>query len=490
MKRQLLAGLSLTPMAVVVYAGVAAWMAAMFGTTSLASAAAVPAVVQHQGVVTVNGVRFTGPGSFKFAILDTATGLNLWTNDGTQLGGTNPPSAAVALTITDGIYNVALGDMSLPNMTAISVSIFSNSNIALRIWFDDGVNGLQQLTPDHKLRTVPYAFRAETVSADSVGTDQLTDGAVTGPKLADAAVTQAKIADGAVNTAHVADAAVTPAKLADNIGVWTKSGTEISYGAGNVVVGADAAQWVKFSGGETSIGESKRIGRTLNDSFTYNGKTMGHYSLGWFPDPANLGGPALWESGFGGIRFFAGGQTRMFLSSNGLLTIGNGNSGQLLRIGDDGCFADDGIFEGIAIKNVSGSAYGNLKAYIINPSSRSYKKDIEPLTPEHRATLLKEIDGIEMKLYRYKGESQDAPQHLGVIAEESPARLLSRADTQGVSEHDYASYALLAAKEGLRVARENNACVAELRQALEELRKENADLRVKLDQLTQQETAD
>lgn len=130
----------------------------------------VPSTINHQGVVMVGGVRFTGTGQLRFAIMDVDTGLNLWTNDGTGIGSANPPTAAVSLTVTDGIYNVALGNASLTNMTAVSPSIFSNGKTALRIWFSDGVNGWQQLSPDHALSSVPYAF---TVADSAISTAKL-----------------------------------------------------------------------------------------------------------------------------------------------------------------------------------------------------------------------------------------------------------------------------------------------------------------------------
>ncbi len=451
--------------------------AAVPATLKLTDASAVPAAINHQGVVTVAGVRFSGNGSFRFALVNPDDGNNVWTNDGSHVGTSDAPTAAVSLSAVDGVYSVPLGDTGLANMTAVSSELFSHGNLRLRVWFDDGTHGIQQLSPDHVLTSVPYAM-------------SVADGAVASVKLAAEAVTTAKLAEAAVTTAKLADGAVSADKLASDIGVWSRAGSEIIYGAGNVVVGPSASQWVKFTSGDTEIATSKRIGLTLNDSFSYGGKTMGHYSLGWFSDPAGGGGPALWESGFGGVRFFAGGQSRMFLNASGLLTIGNGPSGSLLRIGDDGCLADDGIANGMAIKNVAGTAYGTLRAYIDTPSSRAFKKDIAPVTATERAMLLEEIDGLELKLYRYREEPADAPQHLGVIAEESPPRLLSRADRRGVSQQDYASYALFAAKEGLRAAGDAAAHVEELRRTVDEvgrvvaqLRRENAELRARLERL-------
>lgn len=47
----------------------------------------------------------------------------------------------------------------------IAPAIFADDNALLRIWFDDGVNGLQALTPDHKLTSSAYSHRASSVDA-------------------------------------------------------------------------------------------------------------------------------------------------------------------------------------------------------------------------------------------------------------------------------------------------------------------------------------
>ncbi len=136
---------------------------------SLTAAADVPQQLNHQGVVRVNGVPFTGTGFFKFAIVDPDTGNNLWTNDGTNEGTPAEPAGSVSVEVVGGVYSVALGDTALTNMTAVPTSVFNDDNAVLRIWFDDGVNGVQQLTPDHPLTSVPYALHAATASGGLIG---------------------------------------------------------------------------------------------------------------------------------------------------------------------------------------------------------------------------------------------------------------------------------------------------------------------------------
>jgi len=127
--------------------------------------AAVPGQINHQGVIRVQGALFTGTGQFRFAIFDPDTGQNYWTNDNTFVPGPGTPTAFVPIPVTDGVYSVRLGDTSLTGMTnTIPPSVFNDSNAALRVWFNDGVNGIQQFDP-HPLTSVPYAHRIPALLA-------------------------------------------------------------------------------------------------------------------------------------------------------------------------------------------------------------------------------------------------------------------------------------------------------------------------------------
>lgn len=138
--------------------------------------AAIPLVVNHQGRISVGETAFDGIGVFRFALVDTGSGVNLWTNDGSGIGTSQPPVAAVDLVVAKGVYSVGLGDTDIPGMSALSSSVFDSAGVELRIWFDDGVNGSQQLTPDQALNSAAYAFHAlKSEDADTVdgvhGTD-------------------------------------------------------------------------------------------------------------------------------------------------------------------------------------------------------------------------------------------------------------------------------------------------------------------------------
>ena len=121
----------------------------------------VPQRMNYAGLVKVGDAPFTGQGKFKFAFVETnATGsLTLWSNDGTSVNGSEP-QAHVTVAVQDGRYALALGDVSLANMLALPASVFTRNDVRLRVWFDDGTNGSQLLTPDQRVGSVSYSMVA------------------------------------------------------------------------------------------------------------------------------------------------------------------------------------------------------------------------------------------------------------------------------------------------------------------------------------------
>ena len=126
----------------------------------LKSGAAVPQVLNHQGRIAVAGVNFNGNGQFKFALVNANGSISYWSNDGTSTAGA-APSSPVTLTVTKGLYSVLLGDTALANMTALPTSALNHGDVRLRIWFNDGTRGFQQISPDQRLASTPYAFQAD-----------------------------------------------------------------------------------------------------------------------------------------------------------------------------------------------------------------------------------------------------------------------------------------------------------------------------------------
>lgn len=162
---------------------------AMVLALAVTIAAQVPSMLNYQGRIAVNGVNFSGTGQFKFALINTNGSQSFWSNDGTSSAGSQP-AAAVSIPVNSGIYNVRLGDTTLPNMTAVPATVFGNPDVHLRVWFNDGANGWQQMSPDQRIAAVGYAMMANTVQ----------DGAITSAKIANGAVGASQLAPGAVSS--------------------------------------------------------------------------------------------------------------------------------------------------------------------------------------------------------------------------------------------------------------------------------------------------
>jgi hypothetical protein len=123
--------------------------------------ASAPTMVSYQGQVKVGGVPYNGTGYFKFAILNGLGGYE-WTNDGSALGG-GEPTASVSLTVSNGLFNVLLGDTLLTNMTELPASVFGDPIRYLRIWFSNDNSTFTRLSPDQRIASVPYALQAENI---------------------------------------------------------------------------------------------------------------------------------------------------------------------------------------------------------------------------------------------------------------------------------------------------------------------------------------
>jgi hypothetical protein len=103
---------------------------------------------------------------FKFALVSNGGTQTFWSNDGTSTAG-SVPTAAVSLSVSKGLYSVQLGDIGYTNMLAVPPSVFNNSDVRLRVWFNDGTNGFQLLSPDQRIAAVGYAMTASSLQPGS-----------------------------------------------------------------------------------------------------------------------------------------------------------------------------------------------------------------------------------------------------------------------------------------------------------------------------------
>ncbi len=187
-----------------------------------------PRVLNHQGRIAVNGVNFNGVGQFKFALVDSGGTRSFWSNDGSSSDGTEP-ATAVDLTVVRGLYAVLLGDESLVNMTPVAATVFDNADVRLRVWFNDGSKGFQQITPDHRLAASPYAMVAER--ALSVSEVSLTNVMAAPSKPV---VAWGKNSHGQVSVPALAAVAAVAAGESHSLALQN-NGTVVSWGNGSAV---------------------------------------------------------------------------------------------------------------------------------------------------------------------------------------------------------------------------------------------------------------
>lgn len=121
--------------------------------------AQVPTVIGYNGRVQAAGRPFSGMGEFKMALVDAKGLTTLWSNDGTSMAGSEP-KAVVNLSVTNGLFSVMLGDEEVRGMQPILPSVFAAEEVWLRVWFNDGTHGFQQLVPDQRLGSAGYAMKA------------------------------------------------------------------------------------------------------------------------------------------------------------------------------------------------------------------------------------------------------------------------------------------------------------------------------------------
>ncbi len=161
--------------------------------------AQVPQIINFQGRVIVGSVNFSGTGQFKFALVDPSGSVAYWSNDGSSSAG-GQPAASVNLAVTNGLYSLGLGDTALAGMTSISPATFLNSDVRLRVRFNDGIHGFQQMSPDVRITSVGYAMVAATVP----------NGSITGAQIANGAIGTAQIAPGAITVADLSPGVALP----------------------------------------------------------------------------------------------------------------------------------------------------------------------------------------------------------------------------------------------------------------------------------------
>ena len=323
----------------------------------------VPPLLNFQGRIVIGGISYNGTGQFRFALVDgTGTETNaFWSNDGTS---SNEPSLSISLALTNGLYAVLLGDTNVSGMTQpLTASIFTNADVRLRVWFNDGTHGFEKLTPDQRIVSAGYALVADTANnfAGTISPTQLPADIATTDYVTNTVQT-------AVNAvlASGTDAA-TPYTYVRRDGTASFQATNITLqGDLNLPATAGACSGVIYAGGNSLIQE---IG---TDNF-FAGQSAGNFTLTGINN-AGIGTMALnadtsggWNTAVGSYALFSNtsGYENAAIGYNALESNSTGNDNT--AVGNIALFNNTSGYENIAIgdsalfSNTNGtfnSAYG------------------------------------------------------------------------------------------------------------------------------------
>jgi hypothetical protein len=349
-----------------------------------------PPLINFQGRVAVGGVPFNGVGQFEFALVSSNGATTYWSNDGTSVDGSEP-AAYVSLALANGLYSVLLGDTTLTNMTqTISPDIFTNADVYLRVWFNDGANGFAPLLPDQRLAATPYAMFAQTAGTVSgtVAAAQIS-GALSPGQLSASVITNGASGvtiagaftgngDGLtnLNAAHITGS-IPAAQLPSTVVTNNESGVTLS----NVNVNGDA----QITGGVTLDAAAADAGVIGADTSLLFGGSASGEGIG---SQRVTDGPAKQYS----LDFYTSSSQRMTILLNGNVGIGTNTPGALLDVAGSvhatGNIATDSGFTGDGSGLTNTVTTGNyLFAYTTEAPFINTADTFQPIMLSQRAAI-------------------------------------------------------------------------------------------------------
>jgi hypothetical protein len=300
-------------------------------------------------------------------------------------------------------------------MTAIPAALFSQftyPNLFLQIWFNDGVNGFQALSPVQPLTSAPYATFANTASnlLGSLRTTQLS-GSIPGGSISGTIPAASLTSVPAGNLTGTLPAAVLPAPLVLPNGLNLDfTGT---YGQNAGTVRSNALAFGTGPGGSGEGIASKRTGTNPFD-----------------------------------LEFFTGFINRMTILASGNVGIGTTNPANLLVVGGS-----------------ASPAYCNGTTWQ-NGSDRNIKQDFSPVSPQ---TVLARVSALPITEWQYKMEAAGT-KHIGPMAQDFHAAFgLNGGDDTHISTVDEGGVALAAIQGLNQKVEEKDAEIQDLKARLEKL---------------------
>jgi hypothetical protein len=142
------------------------------GGTGATAAATISGGVVTGITVTAPGSGYTSAPTVSFEAAEGDYGI-VWKNDGTTSAG--EPATAVGMTVSKGLFSARLGDTAFPNMAGIGDPVFQKAPLRLRVWFNDGVKGSQQMGQDLGLTGAAHALAVSTLAKNQLAQQKISD---------------------------------------------------------------------------------------------------------------------------------------------------------------------------------------------------------------------------------------------------------------------------------------------------------------------------
>ncbi len=359
--------------------------------------------------ITVNlaGSGYTSPPTVTIAAPpDNITYATYWSNDGTSVAGSEP-TAAVGVGVANGLFTVVLGDTTVANMTAIGASLFSQPNLQLRLWFNDGANGSVALSPLQNLTPAPYAiYSANAVTANNVS------GTVPDARLS-----------GNVALLNANQTFTGPNTFNNNVGI---AGT-LSVNNVTPVSTLNVAGDITMAGSPAP--DYHHLALSGGNAYGYlYGSYYGVYNEGSTADTINLG-----YNGY----FDAAGIFRYSNSGGGTSRISAGYG--VIRLSCNGIANPP--YDLLVASSTGVTVYGTF----VNDSDRNHKQDFVPVSSSQ---ILDEVLRLPISEWSYKIDPKT--RHIGPMAQDFYSAFNIGADEKHVAPIDESGVAF-AAIQGLNL---------------------------------------